>query len=63
MASIPTRSPTTIVCSQVGEVAHSLFTTALKQETGLFFRSTGTQLVTGDGGIHVQVPAANGQQI
>jgi hypothetical protein len=63
MASIPTRSPTTIVCSQVGEVAQALFTTALKEETGLFFRSTGTQLVTGDGGIHVQVPAANGQHI
>jgi hypothetical protein len=63
VASIPTRSPTTIVCSQVGEVAQALFTTALKEETGLFFRSTGTQLVTGDERIHVQVPAANGQQI
>jgi hypothetical protein len=63
MASIPTRSPTTIMCSQVGETAQALFTTALKEETGLFFHSTGTQLVTGDKGIHVQVPAANGQQI
>jgi hypothetical protein len=64
MASIPTgsRSPT-IICVQVGEVAQALFTTALKEETGLFFRSTETQLVTGDGAIHVQVPAANGQQI
>jgi hypothetical protein len=64
MASIPTgsRSPT-IICAQVGEVAQALFTTALREETGLFFRSTGTQLVTGDGAIHVQVPAANGEQI
>jgi hypothetical protein len=39
------------------------FTTTLSEEMGLFFRSTETQLVTRDGAIHVQVPAANMQQI
>jgi hypothetical protein len=63
MASTPTSPPTTTVCTQVGKVAQALFTTALSEETGLFFRSTGTQLVTRDGAIHVQVPASTVQQI
>jgi hypothetical protein len=65
MASIPTwsRAPTTVMCLQVGETAHTLFTTALKEETGLFFCSIGAALVARDRAINVQVLVANGQQI
>jgi hypothetical protein len=65
MASIPTwpKTSTTIMCSHMAESAQTLFTTALEEETGLFFRSTGAALIAGDGAINVQVPAANVQQI
>jgi hypothetical protein len=64
MASIPTRSGAhpEVMYTRVAEQAQRLFTRALKEETGLDFRSSGAALLARDGAIHVQVLAANGPQ-
>jgi hypothetical protein len=58
MASIPSNRPPPI-CHDAANMALTLFTRAIKEETGLDYRSPGKALLIGQGAIHVQVPSAN----
>src|SRR6476469_7163556 len=62
MASIPTWDPDLVLCAHVAEEAQTLFSTAVKSETGMDFRSPRAALIGGGGAIHLQVPSANQQQ-
>jgi hypothetical protein len=58
MASIPSNRPPPI-CHDAANMVGTLFTRALKEETGLDYRSPGRALLIGQGAIHVQVPSAD----
>jgi hypothetical protein len=61
MASIPSNRPPRI-CHNAANMALTLFTKALKEETGLDYRSPGKALLIGQGAIHVQVPSEDVSQ-
>jgi hypothetical protein len=65
MAAIPTRedSPAHRSCGRVGDSARVLVMTALKAKTGLDLRSSGATLLSEDGAIDVQMPAATASQV
>jgi hypothetical protein len=58
MASIPSNRPPPI-CHDTANMVGTFFTRALKEETGLDYRSQGRALLIGQGAIHVQVPSAD----
>jgi hypothetical protein len=65
MAAISTRedSPAHMYCGRVGDSARTLVMTALKAETCLDLRSSGATLLSEDGAIDVQIPAATNSQV